>query len=111
MFTQWLNKRQRRKGPLWEDRFKRVLIEKQEERVKTMAAYIDLNPVRAGLVEDPKDYRWCGYAEAVAGNRPMSRGLKECCGKSLESHIGAPVGRTTGCGCLARGKRRLRSMR
>jgi putative transposase len=32
-----------------------------------MAAYIDLNPVRAGLVTDPKDYRWCGYAEAVAG--------------------------------------------
>ena len=37
-----------------------------------MAAYIDLNPVRAGLVADPKDYRWCGYAEAVAG-RPLAR--------------------------------------
>jgi hypothetical protein len=32
-----------------------------------MAAYIDLNPVRAGLCEDPKDYRWSGYGEAVAG--------------------------------------------
>jgi hypothetical protein len=34
-----------------------------------MAAYIDLNPVRAGLCEDPKDYRWSGYGEAVAGGR------------------------------------------
>ena len=40
-----------------------------------MAAYIDLNPVRAGLVEDPKDYRFCGYAEAVAGNAMAREGL------------------------------------
>lgn len=40
-----------------------------------MAAYIDLNPVRAGLVEDPKDYRWSGYAEAVAGKVPAQQGL------------------------------------
>ncbi len=44
--------------------------------LQTMAAYIDLNPVRAGLVEDPKDYRWCGYAEAVAGNLKAQRGLE-----------------------------------
>jgi putative transposase len=28
-----------------------------------VAAYIDLNPVRAGLVDDPKDYRWCVYSD------------------------------------------------
>jgi hypothetical protein len=32
-----------------------------------MAAYIDLNPVRAGMVEDPADYRWSSYGEAVGG--------------------------------------------
>ena len=32
-----------------------------------MAAYIDLNPVHAGIVENPKDYRFCGYTEAVGG--------------------------------------------
>ncbi|MFU8848790.1 MAG: transposase, partial [Opitutales bacterium] len=42
---------------------------------QTMAAYIDLNPVRAGMVEDPKDYRFCGYAEAVAGNKLAQEGL------------------------------------
>ncbi|YCM46886.1 hypothetical protein V2O64_25555 (plasmid) [Verrucomicrobiaceae bacterium 227] len=39
-----------------------------------MAAYIDLNPVRAGLVDDPKDYRWCGYAEALDGSKRARRG-------------------------------------
>ncbi|MFV0338865.1 MAG: chemotaxis protein CheW, partial [Chthoniobacterales bacterium] len=38
-------------------------------------AYIELNPVRAGLVEDPKDYCWCGYAEAVAGGALARKGL------------------------------------
>ncbi|TVP82263.1 MAG: transposase, partial [Puniceicoccaceae bacterium] len=37
---------------------------------------IDLNPVRAGLVEDPKDYRFCGYAEAVAGGASALEGLR-----------------------------------
>ncbi|MFT7444863.1 MAG: putative transposase [Granulosicoccus sp.] len=32
---------------------------------RTMAAYIDLNPVRAGICKDPADYRWCSYGEAV----------------------------------------------
>ncbi len=33
----------------------------------SVGAYIDLNAVRAGIVERPEDYRWCGYAEAHAG--------------------------------------------
>jgi len=36
----------------------------------------DLNPVRAGVVEDPKDYRFCGYAEAVAGAALATEGLR-----------------------------------
>lgn len=74
-FTQWHNRRVKRRGPLWQDRFKSVLVEGSEEALRTMAAYIDLNPVRAKLVTDPKDYRWCGYAEAVAGKGAARRGL------------------------------------
>ena len=74
-FTQWYNKRAKRKGPLWDDRFKSVLVENDEMALLTMAAYIDLNPVRAGLVADPKDYRWSGYGEAVAGKKGRRRGL------------------------------------
>jgi hypothetical protein len=70
-FSIWFNKSHRRYGTLWADRFKSLLVEGRGNPLQTMAAYIDLNPVRAGLVEDPKDYRFCGYAEAVA--RPAVR--------------------------------------
>lgn len=40
-----------------------------------MAAYLDLNPLRAGLVDGPKNYRWCGYAEAVAGSKRARVGI------------------------------------
>jgi len=53
-------------GTLWESRYRSVLVECGES-LQAMAFYIDLNPVRAGLVSDPKDYRWCGYAAAAAG--------------------------------------------
>jgi REP element-mobilizing transposase RayT len=75
-FTQWYNGRRGRKGTLWEDRFKSVLVEGAGQALAAMAAYIDLNPVRAGLVEDPKGYRWCGYGEAVAGQRRAREGLR-----------------------------------
>jgi REP element-mobilizing transposase RayT len=75
-FTQWFNRQQGRKGTLWEERFKSVLVDGAGEALATMAAYIDLNPVRAGLVNDPKDFRWCGYAEAVAGKRVARQGLQ-----------------------------------
>ena len=66
-FSIWYNRNHGdRRGTLWMDRFKSVLVEGAGNPLQTMAAYIDLNPVRAGLVQDPKDYRFCGYAEAVA---------------------------------------------
>jgi hypothetical protein len=74
-FTQYYNKRQGRCGPLWNQRFKSVLVEGSRHALLTMAAYIDLNAVRAGVVSDPKDYRWCGYGEAVAGSRIAREGL------------------------------------
>jgi len=75
-FSTWFNKTHKRYGPLWSDRFKSVLVEGKGNVLQTMAAYIDLNPVRAGIVEDPKDYRFCGYSEAVAGHRHAVRSLK-----------------------------------
>ena len=65
-FSQWYNGAHDRKGTLWEERFRSVLVE-PDIALQVVACYIDLNPVRAGLVTDPKEYRWCGYAEAVAG--------------------------------------------
>jgi len=65
-FTKWFNRTHSRSGTLWEDRFKSVIVE-GGVAARTMAAYIDLNPVRAGMVEDPADYRWSSYGEAVGG--------------------------------------------
>ena len=76
-FSIWYNRNHDgRLGTLWMDRFKSVLVQGEGNPLQTMAAYIDLNPVRAGLVEDPKDYRWCGYAEAVAGTKKAQCGLE-----------------------------------
>ena len=65
-FTRWFNRSHSRTGTLWEERFKSVIVE-SGVTVRTIAAYIDLNPVRAGMVADPADYRWSSYGEAVGG--------------------------------------------
>ncbi len=46
-----------------------MLVEGVGQALRAMAAYIDLNPVRAKICDDPKDYRWWGYAQAVAGDK------------------------------------------
>ncbi|MGK0190537.1 MAG: putative transposase [Verrucomicrobiales bacterium] len=72
--TLTFNQSHQRKGTLWMAPFKSVLVE-GAEALATVAAYIDLNPVRAGIVDDPKDYRFCSYAEAVAGKVSSQKGL------------------------------------
>jgi len=82
-FSRWFNKRHGRRGTLWQERYKSVLVQDGEAAV-TMAAYIDLNPLRAGLVADPKDYRWCGYAEAVSGSKRARVGICRALGISRD---------------------------
>jgi putative transposase len=79
-FSVWFNRTHSRYGTLWSERFKSVLVEPNEKVVETMAAYIDLNAVRARLVSDPKDYRFCGYGEAVAGGEAARSGLRQILG-------------------------------
>jgi putative transposase len=74
-FSLWYNRTHGRYGTLWAGRFKSVWIEGDPRALMIVAAYIDLNPVRAGLVEDPAAYRWCGYAEAMGGAGRARRGL------------------------------------
>jgi REP element-mobilizing transposase RayT len=94
-FTQWHNRREQRKGTLWEERFKSVLVEGAGRALVAVATYIDLNPVRARTHKDPKDCRWSGYGEAVAGRKrarlglqtvvqAMQRGREESVTKSME---------------------------
>lgn len=67
-FTRWFNRTHHRSGTLWEERYKSVIVE-SGVAAQTIAAYIDLNPVRAGMVKDPAEYRWSSYGEAVGGGR------------------------------------------
>ncbi|MGD9419092.1 MAG: transposase, partial [Verrucomicrobiota bacterium JB025] len=78
-----------RKGTLWEERFKSVIVE-DGAAARTMAAYIDLNPVRAGMVEEPAAYRWSSYGEAIGGG-PKGNGRKARAGlvRALRAHKGA----------------------
>ena len=87
-FTQWFNRKHERSGGLWEDVFKSVLVE-DGVASRTMAAYIDLNPVRAGMVADPADYRWSSYGEAMGGG-PRGNGKKARAGlvRALMAHKG-----------------------
>lgn len=92
-FSVWYNRSHQRYGTLWAERFKSVLVEGQGNPLQTMAAYIDLNPVRADLVEEPKDCRFCGYAEAIAGVVEAKKGLihiwSDHCAKRIDSALRA----------------------
>jgi REP element-mobilizing transposase RayT len=80
-FARFYNRRHHRRGYFWGDRFKSVIVEKGETLINCLA-YIDLNPVRAGLVESPEEYRWnsLGY-HMQTGNKDnflsLDFGLKE----------------------------------
>ena len=88
-FTKWFNGKHSRAGTLWEDRFKSVIVE-SGVAARTMAAYIDLNPVRAGMVQDPADYRWSGYGEAVGGGaKGNGKKSREGIVRACMSHVGA----------------------
>ena len=68
-FSRYYNKQNDRKGYLWGDRFKSLIVQDGRTLVNCLA-YIDLNPVRANIVKRPEDYRWSslGY-HAQTGNR------------------------------------------
>ncbi len=75
-FGIWYNHRHDNKGTLWAERFRSTIVEASAEALSTVAAYIDLNPVRAKIVDDPADYRFSSFGRAVGGNRAARRGYE-----------------------------------
>jgi putative transposase len=59
-YVQYINRTYKRSGTLWEGRFRSCLVQ-QENYLLTCQRYIELNPVRAGMVEHPGEYRWSSY--------------------------------------------------
>lgn len=63
-YVRYFNDAQGRSGTLWEGRYKSTLVQTDRYLLACMA-YIDLNPVRAGLVSDPRDYAWSSYCHYI----------------------------------------------
>jgi putative transposase len=59
-YVRYFNHTYRRTGTLWEGRFKSCVVD-AEDFVLLCQRYIELNPVRAGMVSDPADYPWSSY--------------------------------------------------
>ncbi len=66
LYVRYYNHTYQRSGTLWEGRFKSCLVE-SERYLLELYRYIELNPVRAGMVDDPSDYSWSSYAINALG--------------------------------------------
>jgi putative transposase len=73
-YVRYINKTYRRSGTLWEGRFKSAAVGRDEYLI-ACSRYIELNPVRAGLVAHPRDYLWSSYRHRALG--PLDRLLDE----------------------------------
>jgi REP element-mobilizing transposase RayT len=90
-FTRYYNKRHGREGYFWNGRFKSLIVQNGRSLVNLLA-YVDLNPVRAGIVKRPEQYRWCSLGYHVqTGNRDgllcVDFGMKEWGEKDPEQII------------------------
>lgn len=59
-YVQYFNRRYQRSGTLWEGRFRSCLVQSESYLLRCYR-YIEMNPVRANMTEDPSQYRWSSY--------------------------------------------------
>ncbi len=90
-FARFYNRQNNRRGYFWGDRFKSVIVENGETLIHCLA-YIDLNPLRAGMVERPEQYRWNSLGYHIQTNNQNNFlstdfGLKEINVKSKKERI------------------------
>ena len=74
-FTMDYNRRTGNAGGIWGGRFRSVLL--SQEAVLPVGAYVDANPVKAGMARRASDYRWSGFAEARRGSAFARDGIAE----------------------------------
>jgi putative transposase len=67
-YAQYYKNRYKHIGHFWQDRYKSIIISK-DKYLLTCGSYVELNPVRARIVEDPKDYRWSSYNRYAYGKK------------------------------------------
>lgn len=78
-YAQYINRKYQRTGTLWEGRHRASLVQ-SEKYLLACTRYIELNPVRAGMVGRPEEYRWSSYGANAWGDfswlRPHDEYLK-----------------------------------
>jgi hypothetical protein len=80
IYTKWYNGRKKRRGTVYGERFTNLVVENSRFALQTVCAYIDLNPVRAAMVSDPKDYPFCSYTAALMGDKRYQKSIMEIMG-------------------------------
>lgn len=76
-FTMDYNRRTGNVGGIWGGRFRSVLVAPEAAALLSVGAYVDANPVKAGMAHRPRDYRWAGFADALRGNSLAREGIAE----------------------------------
>ncbi|HVM16609.1 MAG TPA: transposase [Gaiellaceae bacterium] len=69
IYARYLNDRHGLAGHVFERRFNSTLVESDRQLAET-ARYVELNPVRAGICDDPTDWPWSSHAAAIGAARP-----------------------------------------
>lgn len=67
-YVQYINRRHKRTGTLWEGRYRSCLVQ-SERYLMICQRYIELNPVRAQMVKHPSEYRWSSYRHNVGSEK------------------------------------------
>ena len=67
-YVQYFNRKYDRSGTLWEGRFRSSIVQ-ERDYLLTCYRYIELNPVRAGMVRNAEEYRWSSYGANARGVR------------------------------------------
>ena len=70
-YVQYINRTYKRSGTLWEGR-SRSCITQQDHYLLACHRYIELNPVRVGIVEHPEEYRWSSYRAHAQGESSVT---------------------------------------
>ena len=99
LFTRSYNRRHEKSGTVWgRSRFKSAAVASDFKTLATVAAYIDLNAVRARIARRPKNYKWCGFGAANKGDTLALSGLaalvkadkidvNECCAADCKAAL------------------------
>jgi len=116
-YSRYVNRTRNRTGSLWDGRFRSCLVA-SERYALACYRYVELNPVNAGMVSDPRDYRWSSYRANAEGTRdpliephpvyPGANGYRGLFDDKLDPLLVDELRRATSAGYAVGGIRRAR---